>query len=150
MAGQLVVVTVPDAEDLGVSFDPLKQNAKTEVGTVRPIVVTALINREMAIRARKKAREMRQQAAGKPPEPIVLKRKLTDRETTNVMADLLIKEWEVYHRYFPLKTLQDYLDDRTGRVLEEAMLQGRPLDRDAVRQAVGNLLQEHKREQGLE
>jgi hypothetical protein len=140
------VVTVPDAEELDIKFDPLKQFAKTDVGIVRPVVVIALMNREQARRAarwaRKRAREHPEE-----PAPVITRKPLSPAQTTDRMADALIREYEDYHRYFPLKTLQNYLDDRTSRTLEEALKQGRPLDRDSVRRAIGNMMHEMEMEQ---
>lgn len=143
---KLPVVTVPDAEDLGVSFDPLKQNAKTDVGVVRPVVVIALLNREQLRRARRWAKR-RATEHPEEPEPVIMRQKLTPVQTTDSVADMLIKEYETYKRYFPLKTLQDYLDDRTAKTLEESLKRGQPLDRDSVRRAIGNMMHEMEQEQ---
>jgi hypothetical protein len=138
-------VSFPDADDIpGLPRDPFAIKAKTEDGDeVRPAVVIAMLNREMA---RKIERRLRKTARSKGlPEPIVMRQKLSDRETNERMADMVIEEWERYHQYFPLRTLQQYLDERTGSILEEAILQGKPLDRAAVRQALANLHEEAKR-----
>jgi hypothetical protein len=140
------VVTVPDAEELDITFDPLKQFAKTDVGVVRPVVVTVLMNREQARRAAKWARQRAKQHPKEPP-PVLMRKPLSPAETAERMSMMLIKEYEDYHRYFPLKTLSDYMDDRAARTLEEAMKRGQPLDRTLVRQAIGNMMHEMEMEQ---
>lgn len=142
----LPVVTVPDQDDLDISFDPLKVQAKTDVGVVRPVVVVALLNREQARRAQKWAKK-RAREHPEEPEPVIMRKPLSPAATAERMSAMLVKEYEVYHRYFPTKTLSQYLDERTSRTLEEAVRRGQPLDRAAVRQAIGNMMHEMEQEQ---
>jgi len=132
-------VSFPDKGDFAdLPANPFSQKIKTTTGdVVRPAVVLAMLNRTMA---RKVERMLRKKAKEQGlPEPIVMRERLSDRDTNERMADMVIGEWEKYHAYFPLNTLQQYLDERTGRILEEAILSGRPVDRDAVRRALAEL-----------
>lgn len=148
---RLPVVTVPDAEDfapeLGIKKDPVRVQVKTDTGDmVRPVVIVALLNRQQKRMADRIARKRAKDHPEEQP-PLILRQKVDPAVVTDRVADLMLKEWEEYHRYFPLATLQQYLDDRTAKTLEEAILRGKPLDRDAVRRALGALMQEHANEQ---
>jgi hypothetical protein len=130
-------VTVPDQHDLGLPFDPLKRTIKTDVGEVRPVVIFELLNMENQRRAEVAA-------AGNPQQedvrPVQLNDPLTERETTARVADIIISEWEQFHQHFPLVALSEYLDSQTAKTMELALEKGWPLDRDAVRRALGGLL----------
>lgn len=143
------VVSFPDRTDMpDLPKDPFAIKSRTDDGdVVRPAVVTVLLNREMA---RAVNRRLRRQAKRQGvPEPIIVRQKpLNDRETTDKMTDIILTEWEQYHGHFPLATLQEFLDDRTAKVMEEAYRTGRPIDRDAVRQAVGRIWDQAKQKQG--
>jgi len=135
-------VTVPDAEDVeGLPENPLDIHTKTDEGIVRPAVIMELLNREQRRRILKEARKAQRDNPG-AQVAIVVPKPRTKPETTAYMADMIIGEWEKYHQYFPLQTLQNFLDDRSGRIMEQAILKGRPVDRDAVREAVGALWDE--------
>ena len=129
------VVTFPDVAGLDDPFS-IKTTA-TDGSVIRPAVVTVLMNREMARRVGRKLRKRAKEQG--LPEPMVLRPKLSGAETTSRMAAMLIDEYEKYSGHFPLKTLQNFLDDRTAKVMEDAIRTGRPLDRDAVRRAIGEL-----------
>jgi len=136
------VVVVPDADDLGMKREPLSIKTKTDFGEVRPVVIPVLLNREMK---RKLLREMKKRGVNvelhADPAPVVTKPRLTARETTARMADELIAEYQLYRANFPMATLKQYLDERTSKTMEEAWKQGKPLDREAVRAALGALWQ---------
>lgn len=134
------VVTFPDASDLpGLPKDPFSIKSETGDGTVRPAVVVALLNRNMR---RQLGRRLKKQARSQGlPDPIIapLRPRLTERETTARVADMLLSEWDKYHRMFPVSTLVEFLDARTAETMEKAFLEGKPIDRDATRRAIGEL-----------
>lgn len=136
------VVSFPDKGDSDdLPSNPFAIRSRTDTGDqIRPAVVVALLNENMKNKLMKKLRAKAQERG--LPEPIITPARLSERDTTDKMADLLLSEWEKYHKYFPLKTLKNYLDDRTAKIMEEAFLTGRPIDRDAVRRAIGALWQE--------
>lgn len=134
-------VTFPDADDFpGLPKDPFAIKSRTTEGDqIRPAVVVALLNREMK---RKVTRMIRKKARSQGlPEPIIapLRPRLSERDTTDRMADLLLSEYEKYHVMFPAHTLAQYLDDRTGETMEKAFREGKPIDREATRRAIGEL-----------
>lgn len=128
---------------VGLPADPFSIVATNDDGDkFRPAVVIALLNREMKRKLEKKFKaEARSQGL---PEPIFTEQrpKLSEPETTARMADLLLGEWDKYHAYFPAETLSRFLDDRTSHLMTEAYRRGQPIDRDAVRRAIGQLWKE--------
>lgn len=141
------IVSFPDEREFPddpAMKDPFKHRAKTDEGTVRPAVVVALLNRNMR---RKLEKELGKRARERNlPEPVIMRKPLSEAETTDKMASMILDEWEKYHKYFPLATLQQFLDERTGRIMEQAYLTGKPIDREAVRQAIGALWDRSKKQ----
>lgn len=138
----LPVVTFPDRSD----FDDLPEDPFSIVSTtsdgdkIRPAVIIALLNSEMKTKLEKR---LKADARSKGlPEPIIAPARLSESETTARMADLLIGEWDKYHTYFPAATLSRFLDDRAGRTMEAAFAAGKPMNRDDVRRAIGQLWHE--------
>lgn len=136
------VVTVPDLKDLPgaekvLNKEPVEYKIRTEEGIVRPIVVLAMINRQSR---RLLEKELRRRAQ-LPPRAVQVRKPLTARETTEKVANTLIKWWEEERTHFPAKTLSAFLDEATGKILEQAYARGEPLPRDIVRQAIGRMWQ---------
>lgn len=137
------VVTVPEIKDMpGVekvlTKEPVEYEIKTDMGKVRPIVILSLMNRQAR---RQLERDLRAKAE-MPKVPIVVRNPLSASETTDRVADNLIKWYEETRTHFPAKTLAEFLDDAAGKVLEQAYAQGRPLPREIVREAIGRLWQQ--------
>jgi len=131
------VVTVPDGQDM------VFRNVEG-VGPVRPAVVRELVKRELVSRgmipSRRERRLLKRVRAAPPipaPGPPIRPRRISERETTDRMAALLLDEY-ARHRMFPASTLGQYVDDD---------LTGERLDRDAVREAVANLWVQTQRQQ---
>lgn len=134
-------VTFPDAADLpGLPKDPFSIRSTTGEGEqIRPAVVVALLNRNMK---RQLERKFKRDARSKGlPDPIIVpvRPRLSERETTDRVADMLLGEYDKYHAMFPAETLAQFLDARTGETMKKAFLEGKPIDREATRRAIGEL-----------
>lgn len=155
-----VVVTVPDfvvpAIGGGVKTLPAEKalQIKTKVagvGTIRPAMIPVLLNRAMRRRLEKDLRRAGVDAkivkaedapAVQQEEPVIPNQPLSGRETIDRMASLLIDDWDKYHRYFPAKTLAEFLDHRAGEILLDAWKKGKPVNREDVKRALANLWQQ--------
>jgi hypothetical protein len=122
------------------------------VGYVRPAVVRQLVLEQLVNRGvipnRRDRRALRRHK-GRPPvvAPAIALRSLSERETTDRVAKLLLDEWDSHRRQFPHATLSQFFDDKTGAEVERAWREGKPIDRDAVRRGIGQLWEQAQRKQ---